>query len=196
MISELGTKNQTWTVSRIREHGGILRRAGEAFQRGRHRRQQTRFERGFALDAFLFRDFLQHRLITIFPVAGNRRQDHGHNGFFRPFAGRGFGERRQVRQGAQRGHHFIIGTFVLTIPPPLAERFPLIGFFGWSALIVCWGAATCFGWAHDGLLAQSNSNAEKFGAFFGVIFSLAILFGVWLLGAVPTFLVWFIFKKK
>jgi len=72
----------------------------------------------------------------------------------------------------------------------------LIGFFGWSALIVCWGAATCFGWAHDGLLAQSNSNTEKFGAFFGVIFSLAILFGVWLLGAVPTFLVWFIFKKK
>ena len=111
-------------TSQRRKKCGILRRTGQSPQGGRHRRQQPGFEGGPALDTFLSGDFLQYRLITIFPVAGIGRQDHGHDGFFRPLCGRGLGERRQLRQGAQRGHHFIIGTFVLPIPPPLAERFP------------------------------------------------------------------------
>jgi hypothetical protein len=68
-------------------------------------------------------------------------------------------------------------------------------FFGWSALIVLWGAATCLGWVHGGLLT-THSDAEQIGTFLGVVFSIAILFGIWLVGAVPSFLIWFIFKKR
>lgn len=74
--------------------------------------------------------------------------------------------------------------------------FALICFFSWSALILFWGAGTFFGWVKGGVLSPSNSDAQQVGAFFGVVISLAILFGVWLLGAVPSFLLWFIFKKK
>lgn len=72
----------------------------------------------------------------------------------------------------------------------------LIGFFGWSALIVLWGLSACFGWVKIGLFAHHSSDAENVGAFLGVVFSLAILFGVWLIGAIPSFMVWFIFKKR
>ena len=72
----------------------------------------------------------------------------------------------------------------------------LVFFFCWSGLIAIWGIGTCFGWISGGLFSNTNSDARNTGQFFGVIFSLAILFGVWLLGAVPSFLVWFIFKIR
>ena len=69
-----------------RKKGGILRRTGEASQRGGHRRQQAGFEGGPALDAFLFGDALQDRLVAILPITGIRGQNQRHNGLFRPLS--------------------------------------------------------------------------------------------------------------
>lgn len=79
--------------------------------------------------------------------------------------------------------------------PQVISWFALTAFFGWSALMVIWGMSACFGWVKGGFL-HPHSDAEQVGAFFGVVISIAILFGIWLVGAMPSFLVWFIFKKR
>lgn len=88
-------------------------------------------------------------------------------------------------------------------PPPLRESgremvsvLALISFFGWTALVGIVVAAYLFQGAETGVIADQHNAAANTGMVLGLGLVMTFLFIAWLCGAVPTFLVWFICKKK
>lgn len=80
----------------------------------------------------------------------------------------------------------------------IASLFSLIGFFGWSALCAFLIISWFFNLHKSGIIdaAANGDEVSRVGGGLGIFFGIGMIFLIWLGGAVPTFMVWIITKKR